>query len=135
MNIFKLNRILYLFTTLVVVGLLATSCERSEISTQGETAFFSEIDKAEYEASIANSDVKVEDLTGTSAKSHPCADAYTGGHACPRHVIEARHRYGCWAAYYAANPTESNRISRDTAYCDYLLAYNYCYGENYSCPY
>lgn len=69
-----------------------------------------------------------------SAKSHPCAVTYTGGFACPGHATEALHRYLCWASYFAANPNESNRISRDTAYCDYILAYNFCNGTNYSCP-
>jgi len=86
---------------------------------------------AEHEAWIANPDLVVlPEATVDNLQSRDHCTDFEGGLSCPDQVDDALGRYLCYAEEYRTNPTEVNRINRDTAYCDYLLAFNFCFGAN-----
>lgn len=105
----NLKRIFGLLLTLGMVGILVTSCEK-------ETLIEDTSEQLLMEMNI------IEDVSDVDLRS-----------SCSAYVEAARQR---WLDYVADFNLDQNYVTCtnvNVSRCDYLIAFNNCYGTNYPC--
>lgn len=140
----NLKRIISLFFTLAVVGILVTSCEKGIIGeedvpieeyiiandevfeslydTKTSSLFLSSKNLLTSDELLKSINIEVEVPQKTQKNGSSCSNLYNKYYAWYRAYVK-------W--FY--NPTAANEAAMDAAYCSYIGLYNICKGTNYSC--